>query len=100
MSSQGAREGAGLAEGGYTLTDEEQVGRGSKLRWTAGAMDGVAIHHMGLGKSEETVRRTVERVLAYCRQPTAINKAAIYDHVIGERIVSIIDPVIKALVRE
>jgi hypothetical protein len=100
ISSHVPTDGPGLAEGGYTLPDEEQVGRGSKLRWTAGAMDGVAIHHMGLGKSEETVRRTVERVLAYCRQPTAINKAAIYEHVIGERIVSIIDPVIKALLRE
>jgi hypothetical protein len=85
ISSHVPTDGPGLAEGGYTLPDDEQVGRGSKLRWTAGAMDGVAIHHMGLGKSEETVHRTVDRVLAYCRQPSATNKAAIYEHVIGGR---------------
>ena len=33
-------------------------------------------HHMGTGENEATVRKTVELVLAYSRQPTATNKAA------------------------
>src|SRR3954454_17416245 len=81
----------GMAEGGYTLPDEERIGQGSKIRWAAGAMDGVATHHLGTGENEETVRRTVELVLAYSRQPTAANKATVYQHVIAEHVVSIID---------
>jgi hypothetical protein len=90
----------GMAEDGYTLPDEERIGQGSKIRWAAGAMDGVTTHHMGTGENEETVRRTVELVLAYSRQPTATNKAAVYQHVIAAHVVSIIDPVIEALVNE
>src|SRR4051794_7673091 len=77
-----ATDGPGMAEGGDTLPDEDRIGQGSKIRWAAGAMDGVATHHMGAGENEETVRRTVELVIAYSRQPTAGNKAALYEHVI------------------
>lgn len=90
----------GVSEGGDTLPDEERIAQGSKIRWAAGAMDGVTTHHMGTGENEETVRRTVELVLAYSRQPTAANKAAVYQHVLAGNVVSIIDPVIEALVGE
>ena len=90
----------GMSEDGYTLPDEERIAHGSKIRWAAGAMDGVTTHHMGAGENEETVRRTVELVLAYSRQPTAANKAAVYRQVIAGHVVSIIDPVIEALVGE
>ena len=93
-------DGPGMAEGGYTLPDEEHIGQGSKIRWAAGAMDGVATHHMGTGEDDETVRKTVELVVAYSRRPTAANKAAVYQHVIAGHVVSIIDPVIEALVNE
>ncbi len=95
-----APDKAGMAEDGYTLPDEERIAQGSKIRWAAGAMDGVTTHHMGAGENEETVRRTVELVLAYSRQPTAMNKAAVYQHVIAGHVVSIIDPVSEALVNE
>lgn len=95
-----AADKPGMSEDGYTLPDEEPIGQGSKIRWAAGAMDGVTTHHMGRGQNEETVRRTVELVLAYSRQPTAMNKAAAYQHVIAEHVASIIDPVIEALVNE
>jgi hypothetical protein len=90
----------GMSDDGYTLPDEDRLSQGSKLRWAAGALDGVTTHHMGAGRNEETVHRTVELVLAYSRQPTAANKAAVYQHVIAEHVVSIIDPVIEALVNE
>jgi hypothetical protein len=78
----------GMAEGGYTLPDEEQVNAGSKIRWAAGAMDGVTTHHMESGRNDPTVRRTVDLVLSYSRQPTAINKAAVYQHIIVGHVVS------------
>jgi hypothetical protein len=90
----------GLSEDGYTLPDEDRLNQGSKLRWAAGAWDGVTTHHMGTGQDEEAVRKTVELVLAYSRQPTAANKAAVYRHVIAAHVVSIIDPVIEALLNE
>lgn len=93
-------DGPGVDEGGYTLPDDERVNAGSKLRWGMGSMDGVMTHHFGTGENEATVRKTVELVLAYSRQPTATNKAAVYQHVIAESVVSIIDPVIEALVNE
>jgi hypothetical protein len=93
-------DGPGVDKGGYTLPDDERVNAGSKLRWGMGSMDGVTTHHFGTGEDEATVRKTVELVLAYSRQPTVNNKAAVYQHVIAEHVVSIIDPVIEALVNE
>jgi hypothetical protein len=90
----------GLSDDGYTLPDEDRINEGSKLRWAAGAWDGVTTHHMGTDQNEQAVRRTVELVLAYSRQPTAANKHAVYQHVIAAHVVSIIDPVIEALVGE
>src|SRR5262245_22547512 len=100
VRSHTAASKPGMSEDGYTLPDEEGISQGSKIRWAAGAMDGVTTHHMGTGENEETVRRTAELVLAYSQQPTAANKAAVYQHVIAEHVVSIIDPVIEALVNE
>src|SRR4051812_29052383 len=60
----------GLSGDGYTLPDEDRINQGSKRRWAAGAWDGVATHHMGAGQNEEAVRKSVDLVLAYARQPT------------------------------
>jgi len=95
-----AADGPGMDEGGDTLPDEDRIAQGSKIRWAAGAFDGVATHHMGTVEDEESVRKTAELVAAYSRQPTAANKAAVYRHVIAAHVVSIIDPVIEALVNE
>jgi hypothetical protein len=93
-------DGPGVTEDGCTLPDDERVNAGSRLRWGMGALDGVMTHHMGTGENEEAVRKTVELVLAYSRQPTATNKAAVYQHVIAAHVVSTIDPVIEALLNE
>jgi hypothetical protein len=89
-----------MDEHGYDLPDEERINASSKLRWGVGSMDGVITHHMGTGENEEAVRRTVELVLTYSRQPTATNKATIYQHIIAERVVSIINPVLEGLLGE
>lgn len=91
---------SGLTEGGEKLPDDERINAGSKVRWAAGAMDGVATHHMGGGEIGEQVGKTVELVLEYCRQPTATNKASLYNNIIEENTVSIIDDVIEAITSE
>jgi hypothetical protein len=90
----------GLTDGGETLPDEERLSAGSQIRWAAGAMDGVATHHMGAAETDEQVKATVNLVLAYCDQPTAKNKHAIYQHIIDQSIVSIIDSVLEGLVSQ
>ena len=90
----------GLADGAETLPDEEQVSEGSDIRWSPGALDGVLMHHVGPGDSEEPIRRITELTVAYSAQPTAVNKAAVYEHIIDEGVVSIIDPVLEALLKE
>ncbi len=90
----------GIAEEGYTLPDDERVNAGSQLRWGMGSMDGVLAHHFGGSENEDAIRTMVELVLAYSRQPTAVNKAAVYRHILDNHIVSIIDPVIEALLNE
>jgi hypothetical protein len=90
----------GLTEGGETLPDEQKLTAQSQIRWAAGAMDGVATHHMGAADTDEQVKSTVSLVLAYCDQPTAKNKYAIYQHVIDHSIVSIIDSVLEGLVSQ
>ncbi|MEM8667210.1 MAG: hypothetical protein AAGG48_06820 [Planctomycetota bacterium] len=91
---------SGLTEGGETLPDDERVNAESQIRWAAGAMDGVATHHMGGGDVDDQVRKTVGLVLTYCGQPTAANKAALYNDIIEENTVSIIDHVIEAITSE
>lgn len=90
----------GLAEKGYVLPDEERLSEGSKVRWAAGAMDGVLTHHMAAEESDVQVAKIVQLVLGFCREPTAQNKAAVYQHIIEQHIVSLIDPVIKAILSE
>jgi len=91
-------EKPGLAEGGYSLPDENLDG--SKLRWAPGAMDGVMTHHSANSADEETVRRLAGQVATYSREPTAENKAAVYRTIVEEKAVALIDPVIEALVND
>lgn len=91
---------SGMSEDRYTLPDDERIAQESRIRWAAGAMDGVSTHHIGAGDHDEAVREMVKLVRAYSRQPTAKNKAAVYQRIITEQIVSIIDPVIEALAKD
>jgi hypothetical protein len=100
VNSHIAQDKPGLTEDGYTLPDDERVFKGSRIRWVAGAMDGVTTYHMAKSESDEKVRNIVELVLAYTRQPTAIHQAAVYNHIVEQHIVSMIDPVIEALLND
>src|SRR5262245_31124612 len=68
----------GLPESGLTLLDEERIAAGSQIRWAAGAWDGVLTHHMGEGDEQAAVAKIAGLVGAYCQQPTAANKEAVY----------------------
>ncbi len=91
---------SGLSEAGQTLPDEDRINEDGQIRFAAGAMDGIATHHMGSGGQDEQVRNTVRLLLAFCEQPTAVNKAEVYRNVINENTVSIIDSALEALANE
>ena len=86
----------GLAEGGQTLPDDEQIAAGSRVRWVAGAMDGVSTHHMG-GKDTDHASQLLKLVQEYSTSPTARNKAKVYEFLVKNRVVSLIDPFLEAL---
>lgn len=93
-------EQPGLVEAGYLLPDEDRVNEDLELRWAAGALDGVMTHHSGGSDSEERVQKTVTLLLACCDEPTSINKYKLYQHIVQEHIVALIDAVIAQLLEE
>jgi hypothetical protein len=86
----------GLAEAGQTLPDEEQIGANSTIRWAAGAMDGVATHHMG-SKDTDPAKQLLKLVRAYSTSPTVRNKATVYEFLVENNVVSLIDPFLQSL---
>ena len=92
----------GLTDGGETLPDQDRINKGSEIRWTSGALEGVAIHHLNTDASDKQVKKTVNLVLAFCSHPSAKNRAALYRHILDENVdtVSIIDPVLEALIHQ
>jgi hypothetical protein len=100
VSSHIAEDKPGMTQEGEALPDEEPVRKGSHFRWAAGARDGVTTHHESKSENEEKARKIVELVATYAAQPTATNKAAVYSHIVDQQIVTMIDPVIQALVNE
>lgn len=87
---------AGLGKGGETLPDEERVFDTSKLRWSSGAMDGVATHHMGSTDSDAGAR-LLKLVKRFCASPTARNKHRVYEFLLRSQVVGLIDPFLERL---
>jgi hypothetical protein len=79
------------AEDGLELLDDERASAGSPIRWAAGAMDGVATHHMG-GSDSEAAKALLKLVVDYCQAPSVENKLKVYEHVMQNHTVSVIDP--------
>lgn len=90
----------GLTADGYELPDESRISETSELRWAAGALDGVMTHHGGSANEQAHVDQTIALLLNYCAQPTASNKYALYQYILNESIISMIDPVIQSLLEE
>lgn len=85
----------GLAEGFETLPDDERLASKSDIRWAAGAMDGVLTHHVGGRPDEDKVKALLNLLRTYWSTPTVKNKALVYDFVVENGIVSVIDPFIE-----
>jgi hypothetical protein len=86
----------GLAEGGETLSDEERIAAKSRLRWVAGAMDGVATHHAGCGNTDQA-SQLIALVRGYWASPTVMNKAKVYAFLMENGTVSLVDPLLESL---
>ena len=91
-----------LVEGWEELPDEEALAARSEgsLRWAAGALDGVMGHHMGKGDDEQETEQAYSVVSAYCGEPTARNKAAVYEFLVEHETLSFIDPLIERVVED
>jgi hypothetical protein len=88
----------GLTEGAETLPDEQRMDTG-KIRWAAGAMDGVFSHHVG-GQEGDATQSMLMLLRAYCGSPTATNKKAVYDFLMTNSVLSFVDPLSDALRKE
>jgi hypothetical protein len=86
----------GLAEAGQTLPDEEQIAANSTIRWAAGAMDGVATHHVGC-KDTDPAKQLLKLLRAYSISPTVRNKATVYEFLVENNVVSQIDSFLQSL---
>lgn len=62
----------------------------------AGAMDGVSTHHLGSQRTG-TSGTLLELVRGYWESPTVRNKAALYEFLVKNNVVSLIDPFLELL---
>ena len=60
-------------------------------------MDGVSTHHMSTGDNDAVTRQAADLICRYCERPTAANKAAIYDQILKQPIVALVDKVLERL---
>jgi hypothetical protein len=90
----------GLPPSGEELLDEERIGSTSKIRWAAGAMDGVLTHHMGGGPDEDNVSTLLDRVRVYWTTPTTLNKADVYSFVVEHGIIGMLDAFVERLTQQ
>jgi hypothetical protein len=89
----------GLTEGSDSLPDEEKMETG-KIRWAAGAMDGVLGHHVGGKDGDDGSKEILNLIRAYCGSPTVTNKKAIYDFLMSNSVLGFVDPLSAALRKE
>ncbi len=103
----------GLAEGGYTLPDDQKVNEPNKIRFAPGALEGIMTHHVDVfaddaedadGEShdesdthEALIAKTVELVREFSGLPTAANKLACYEHLLDGSVLSMVDSVLEAI---
>lgn len=88
-----------LADSACVLPDEESPDPGN-IRWMAGAQDGAMGHHADLdggGDADATARRIAQRIVDACTKPRRPQLAALYQDLISEHVLAIIDPVIRSL---
>jgi len=86
-----------LRVGNLELPDERRVQGDTKMRWAAGAADGVATHHMGSSKQEATTRRAASLIEEIARTGEMRPQKALYSLLTDESALDIVDDVLQIL---
>ena len=63
-------------------------------------MDGVLSHHVGQSDSEAEVKTAVRAIRGYCTNPVYSLKAALYQQLLDGKILSLVDPILQAIISE
>jgi len=93
----------GLSDGGDELPDEDRRWAPSTIRWASGALDGVSTHHMVPRADDKMAEKAAAFIARYCGEPTAMNKAALYQYLLetlNDQFVSVIDPIFERLAKD
>lgn len=86
-----------LEEPGLALPDEAKVTTG-RIRWAAGALDGVRRHGVGGGRSADEAAMAIELLMTACKRPSRRNLGKLYEAVVDDRVLDSVDPLIEGLV--
>ncbi len=87
----------GLSEGGETLPDEERLASDSELRWAPGATDQV-LSRSELGAiPKDQAAALLDLVRVYCKASTAKSKLRVYEYLMKDRVINLVDPFLESL---
>lgn len=86
-----------LSLGDLQLPDELRAHGDSKIRWAAGAADGVATHHMGSSKQEATTKRAATLIEEIAQGGAMRPQKALYSLLRDESALDIVDDVLRIL---
>lgn len=92
---------AGLDPSGQSLPDEQEVGS-DRLRWAAGALDGVLSHHMGLREdTEEQIQTLLQALRTAARSPGSDDGLTeLYKLLCDGQALPIVDALAERIVKE
>jgi hypothetical protein len=91
---------SGLSDGGELLPDEIRFHKDFSPGWKPGAFDGVLTHHTRKREDKKVVNRAIELLIAYSQEPTFVNKAAVYQFILEEKAVRMVDALLDAILTE
>jgi hypothetical protein len=84
-----------LEDSGTDLPDQARQSTGAGFRWAAGAKDGIGTHHMSGGQDEEAAEKVFLAVEAACGAPTIGNLRVLYDLLVPDGFLGIVDAFLK-----
>jgi hypothetical protein len=98
LSGFAVNEGEGLPRSAETLPDEEHLHsrNGSRIRWAAGAMDGVLGRHVE-DKGSAVVDQAVRALESALKRPTPEAVKDFYDLINGDEVLRLVDPLLDAV---
>lgn len=81
-----------LTGAGIKLPDEERRCHGEKIRWVAGAMDGVFGHHMAAGGGASLAKKIAGLVESISRKNSRHHKVELYNLLLKDQLIQAVDP--------